>query len=287
VSTVGRRLDALEEKLRVRLFDRKSSGYVLTAAGRDIVGKATEIEEGILALERAAAGADAKPAGRVRLAASDDIAAYVISPKLPAFSRQFPEISLEVVTQMESADLSRREADVALRGTRPSSGDFLVRQVGSWRFGLYCSRAYAKAQRLRPGTVQFAGLDLIVWTEEFKHLRGGPWFAQHADGAKVALASNSPRVHYAACHAGLGLAILPAALADADRNLECLLRPEQVLSIQLWLVVHQDLAQTARVRAVMQFLAEAAGEAARLQIDNPPVPHPGSLRSRRRFQPDR
>jgi DNA-binding transcriptional LysR family regulator len=264
-STVGRRIDALEKKLGVRLFDRKPSGYLLTAAGRGILDKASEVEEGVLSLERAAIGADAKPSGTVRVAASDDIAAHVISPALPQFLRQYPQIAVELVAQMETADLNRREADVALRGTRPSSGDFLVRHVGSWRFGLYCSRAYAKARSLRAGRVDYARTELITWTEEYKHLRGGPWLATHANGARVALASNSPRVHYAACKAGLGLAILPAALADADRAFTCLLRPDEVLSVELWLVVHRDLSQTARVRAVMQFLAEVAARAGRLQ----------------------
>lgn len=281
-STVGRRLDSLEKKLGVRLFQRKSSGYVLTAAGRGILAKAGEIEEGILALERTALGTDTKPAGKVRLAASDDIAAYVISPRLPQFFRQYPHISLEIVTQMETADLNRREADVALRGTRPSSGDFLVRHVGSWRFGLYCSNAYAKLRGLHPGRVDFAEAGIVTWTDEYKHLRGGSWFATHARGASVALASNSPRVHYAACRADLGMAILPAALADADPELTCLLKPEEVLSVELWLVVHRDLAQTARVRAVMQFLAEAAAHAAPSQLGSLVVPPPGCLRPRRR-----
>lgn len=294
-STVGRRLDALERKLGVRLFERKSSGYVLTSAGRGILDKAGEVEEGILALERAAIGADLKPAGKVRVAASDDIAAYVISPKLPGFVRRYPDIALEIVTQMETANLNRREADVALRGTRPSSGDFLLRHVGSWHFGLYCSRGYAKAHGLAPGRVDFADTGIVTWTEEYKHLRGGPWFATHANGASVALASNSPRVHYAACRAGLGLAILPAALADADRELTCLMRPAQVLSVELWLVVHRDIAQTARVRAVMQFLADAAAEAGRTYLRKGAAPPPArsarresaETRPRRRIRSDR
>lgn len=286
-STVGRRLEVLERKLAARLFDRKSSGYVLTAAGRGILEKAEDVEEAVLALERTALGADAKPAGKVRVAASDDIAAYVISPRLPDFFRQHPDISVEMVTQMETADLNRREADVALRGSRPSSGDFLVRHVGSWRFGLYCSRDYAKARGIASGRVNFAEADIISWTDEHKHLRGGPWFATHANGAHLALASNSPRVHYAACRAGLGLAILPAALADADSELKRVLPPEEVLSVELWLVVHRDLARTARVRAVMQFLAAAAADARRLQIGAPAVPQPGSLKLPRRTRSGR
>jgi DNA-binding transcriptional LysR family regulator len=263
-STVGRRIDALEEKLGVRLFDRKQSGYSLTPAGRTIIPKASEIEDGILALQRGAIGTDSKPEGKVRVAASDDIAAHVISPRLPEMSRRYPGISIELVTQMEAVDLSRREADVALRGNRPANGDFLVRQVGTWPFGLYCSRDYAKLHDLRRGKIDWAKVALITWTEEHRHLRGGSWFAMNASNAPIALASNSPRVHYTGCRAGLGLAILPAVLADADDELICLLPPEDVLSVHLWLVVHRELSRAARIRSVMDFLADAAAQAGRI-----------------------
>jgi DNA-binding transcriptional LysR family regulator len=68
------------------------------------------------------------------------------------------------------------------------------------------------------------------------------------------LASDSARVHFAACKAGMGVAILPSRLADREPNLVCLLPTERVLAVELWVVVHRDLIRTARVRAVMDFL---------------------------------
>src|SRR5262249_15978344 len=97
---------------------------------------------------------------------------------------------------------------------------------------------------------------IITWTEEQAHVRGGPWFVQHARGATVALASDSARVHFAACKAGMGVAILPCRVADRDSDLVCVLPSERVLSVELWEVVHRDLVRTARVRAVMDMLKE-------------------------------
>jgi DNA-binding transcriptional LysR family regulator len=101
----------------------------------------------------------------------------------------------------------------------------------------------------------FSQIEVITWTEEWAHLRGGAWFANHAPKAPIALAANSTRLHHAACRAGVGVTILPCFAGEADCELICLVPPERVLSIDLWLVVHRDLSRTARVRAVMDFVA--------------------------------
>lgn len=259
-STVSRRIAALEDKLGVHLFDRKASGYALTENGAVIRRKAEEVEDAALSVERAALGRDKHAAGTVRVAASDDIAAHLIGPHLGTFRARFPDISLEIVAQMELANLTRREADIALRAVRPTRGHIVIRRVGSWPFGLYAARRYAEARGLKPGLSDLSAVDIITWTQEWAHLRGGPWFAEYARGAPVALASDSRRVHQAACKAGLGVAILPCALADQEPDLICLLPPKKVLSLPLWLVVHRDLIRTARVRAIMDFLTKTVSK---------------------------
>jgi DNA-binding transcriptional LysR family regulator len=262
-STVSRRIGALEKKLGVRLFDHKSSGYSLTESGVDIRQKAEDVEAAVLSVERAALGRDMQATGVVRVTASDDIAANLIAPQLGYFHARHPNISLEIIAQMELADLTRREADIAVRGSRPARGHFVVRRAGNWHFGLYASRKYAEAHQLKPGLRDLSAVSIITWTKQWSHLRGGPWFAEYARGAKVALASDSRRVHHAACKAGLGVAILPCALAEKESELICLLPPKEVLSLELWLIVHRDLARTARVRAVMDFLFETVSKHAR------------------------
>jgi DNA-binding transcriptional LysR family regulator len=257
-ATVGRRVTALEKKLGVRLFDRRQSGYALTEGGELIQVKAEDVEATIISAERAALGRDLRATGKVRVTASDDIAAYVIGPSLGQFRRLYPGISLEIVARMDVVNLSRREADIALRAVRPTVGDLVVRPAGIWPYGLYASRDYSEAHGLRLGQFDLARLAIVNWTDQYAHLRGGPWFAKHACGAAVALTSDSARVHLAACKAGAGVAILPSRVADRDPDLLCLLRPEHVFSLDLLLVVHRDLARTARIRAVMEFLADLA-----------------------------
>jgi DNA-binding transcriptional LysR family regulator len=254
-ATIGRRIAALEDRLGARLFDRGQTGYALTESGEAIRLKAEEIEEAVLSVEREAFGRDLRATGKVRVATAEDIAAFIIAPKLIEFRRNHPGIVLELVSSWDIVNLTRREADIAVRTVRPTQGDFVIRQVGVWNCALYVSKGYAARKKLKPDLNDLRQLDVITWTEE-SSFRGGDWFDTHARGAPVVFAANSRHIQYAACKAGLGAAILPCLAADHDVNLVRLLPPERVRSIDLWLVAHHDLIRTARVRAVLDFLAD-------------------------------
>ena len=140
---------------------------------------------------------------------------------------------------------------------RPTHGDYVIRQTGVWNCALYVSKPYAHAHKLVADVNEMPEVEVISWTEEHR-FRGGDWFDKHAPNAPVIFAANSRHIHYAACKAGLGAAILPCLTADNDRDLVRLLPPQRVRSVPLWLVAHRDLIRTARVRAVMDFLADIA-----------------------------
>lgn len=256
-ATVGRRIAALEDRLGARLFDRGQTGYALTESGEAIRLKAEDVEEAVLSVEREAFGRDLRATGKVRVATAEDIATFVIAPRLPEFQRTYPGIVLEMVAGWDVVNLTRREADIAIRTVRPTQGNVVIRQVGVWNCAIYVSNAYAAKRDLKFGLNNFRDIDVITWTEE-SSFRGSDWFDDHARDAPVVFAANSRHIQYAACKAGLGAAILPCLAADHDPDLMRLLPPERVRSVDLWLVAHQDLVRTARVRAVLDFLAEIA-----------------------------
>lgn len=256
-ATVGRRIAALEERLGARLFDRGQTGYALTESGEAILLKAEDVEEAVLSVEREAFGRDLRATGKVRLATAEDIATFVIAPRLAEFHRSYPGIVLEIVASWSVVSLTRREADIAIRTVRPTQGDVVIRHAGVWNCAMYVSKEYAAKRNVKPGLNDFRDVDVISWTEE-STFRGGDWFDDHARDAQVVFAANSRHIQYAACKAGLGAAILPCLVADRDPDLVRLLPPERVRSLDLWLVAHQDLVRTARVRAVLDFLADIA-----------------------------
>jgi DNA-binding transcriptional LysR family regulator len=257
-ATVGRRIATLEAKLGLHLFDRTTTGYVLGESGEAILAKAEAAEDAMLSVERQAAEHDPQATGKVRVTTTDDIATLVLTPHLAEFARRFPDISLEILASREVANLAHRESDIALRTVRPARGNLITRQVGVWKLGLYAAKSYARAHALRPGSTDLSAASIITWTKDSAHLRGGPWLAEHARNARIAFAANSRRIHYGACKAGLGVAILPCLLADRDPDLVCLLSADRVIAAKLWLVVHRDLVGTARIRAVMDFIAKVA-----------------------------
>lgn len=263
-ATVGRRISALENRLNLILFDRRPTGYTLTRDGQAILPKAEEAETSVLAVERTAVVArDLRASGNVRVATTDDIGTLVIGPRLSDLCSSFPKIEVEIVASQELANLTRRQADIALRPVRPTKGSLIARRVGWWECSLYASRTHAQAHKLERNPIDWSSVSFITWTREGANLRGGPWLTENAPGAHIALRASTRRIHYAACKSGVGVAILPCVAAEEDPELVRLLPPEKVVSVPMWLIVHRELARARRIRAVMEFLSDAASNICR------------------------
>lgn len=255
VSTMSRRLETLETSLGSTLFTRHSTGVLLTDQGRDLVVHAERVEADIVALERSAAGRDAQLTGTVRLATADTLASHILIPALGAFRDRYPEIDLEIVTGIGAVGLSRREADLALRLVEPKGRDLICRKLVKQANGLYASDSYLVRHpwRAEEGLV---GHQLVGWDESLSHLPLAQWLREASGNARVALRLTNLASQIAAVRAGVGVAALPCFLGDQAPDLRRLLGPEQVFVEDLWLILHPDLANSARVRAVADFVSD-------------------------------
>jgi DNA-binding transcriptional LysR family regulator len=223
-STVFRRLNALEAGLGVRLFERRPTGYRTTEAGGDLAAAAERVEAEILALDRRLAGQDARLSGSLRVTAPDDI--------------------------------TRREADVAVRPTLEPPETLIGRKVARLASAVYVAEGAAPAGR----AARADDLDerpWIAWDEGVGPAAVARWMARRAPRAPVVYRSNSLLNQFAACRAGLGLAVLPTFLGDPEPGLARLLPPQEDLVTDLWLLTHPDLRRTARVRVCLDFLFDA------------------------------
>jgi DNA-binding transcriptional LysR family regulator len=268
-ATVGRHIETLETRLGARLFEHRSTGYVLTPVGQSVMVRAEEAEAAVLAVEREVQGVDRRLSGKVRIATTEDLATMIIVPALPTFRVEHPGIEIEIIGRLDLSNLTRRDADLALRTVRPEKGDLLVRRIGAVDLALYASRAYAQERGVSEGNVDFAKVEIITWLEELATLRGGQWLAERARDSHVSLRVNTSRLLFDACRAGLGVAVLPCFGADADPDLVCL---EQVRSVDVWVVMHRDLGTTARIRAVAAFLASLGPKLGRPRPPRAPQP---------------
>jgi DNA-binding transcriptional LysR family regulator len=254
-STVFRRLNALEARLGTRLFDRSPRGYALTVAGEHMLASAERVEDEILGLERRLLGGDVRLSGTLRVTTTDTLVHGLLGPHLRAFQVAYPAIELELISGNAFFDLSRREADVALRPSRHPGDAMLGRKLAEIAVALYGARDYLAARGRPTDVADLGGHALIMGDASLGHLPATRWLTERAPAAATVLRCNSWLSQFAAACAGLGLAALPCFLGDPAPELARVLPPEPALAGELWLVTHPDLRRTARVRAFMDTLA--------------------------------
>lgn len=266
-TTVGRRLTALEELMDARLFERTPAGFVATEAGLELLPHAERIESEVLAVERGLSGADRRLAGIVRVTTTEMIATRFIAPELIRFRETYPEITVELVCTQRAVDLERREADVALRLGRPEQGNLVIRRLSKVRLALYASRAYL-ASRGAPESpdVDLDGHDVLLFADSRAFAIENEWMGRRTEGATIALRADSVSSIYSAALGGLGIALLPCAVAEREPALARVHTRDEPEPRVIWQMVHRDLQKTPRIRAVLDFLADVL-EPPRLAAD--------------------
>jgi molybdate transport repressor ModE-like protein len=254
-STVSRRLAALEEGLGVRLFDRDASGYAPTPVGAEMLESARRMEAEFDALSLRVRGRDARLAGRVRVATTDALATSFM-PEIAAFSRRFADIELDLLSTPEPAELAMREAEVALLVTDRAPPSLVGRRLARLPSALYAAKSYLAehAASLEPAAHVWVG-----WEDGMSHIPAARWMREHVPHARVACRVSTGTALRAAVRAGVGTAHLLCFLADDDPELERIRPPEPELETGLWLLTHEDLRTTGRVRVFLDFMAEAIG----------------------------
>jgi len=255
-TTVGRRLAALEAAVGARLFQRTPEGLAPTAAALALLPRAERMETEALDAERSVVGADARATGTVCVTCGDGFAHFVISPALPAFLAAHPGLSVEIRAGPRALDLTRGEADLAIRNFRPREKSLVIRRLGIEVQGLYASSAYL-ARRGRPRSPSdLEGHDLLLLDREYDRVRGQAWLRALAPQARIVLRANSTSTLQAACAAGAGLAILSLAFVVGDSRLEPVLPRLAPPELEVWSATHGDLRSSARVTTTLRWLEQ-------------------------------
>ncbi len=245
-ATVSRRLADLEARLGQTLFVRLPRGVAPTAVADAMLDHAEQADMAVHACLRQAITHEADVQGTVRVATLESIAIGLIAPQLPSLFARYPRLRVELVASTEISDLTRREADLALRVVRPRSGELVAKRVALLKHGVYAPPGEALPEALtdRP----WVSLD-----DALGHTPLPRWLRAHVPDAHVALTASGLELVAAAVAAGVGLAILPSALAKAWGLKEVpvpFARPET----PLWLVGHASLRDVPRIAAVWDFL---------------------------------
>ena len=248
-ATVSRRIASLEETLGLRLLDRRGRKVLLTADGERISSMALRMEEDALAAERLALSARSGLGGTVTLSVPPALAAAKLVSSLVALQKAHPGLMLQVLGEHREAALHRREADIAVRLSRPTDGELTAMKLGEIAFHFYVSRDYLDATPAQQWS--FIGYDdSMADSPQMKRLRS------YAGDRQVRFVANTSDLQLAAVRAGAGVGILPDFMAGNDPALSRLEETVEPMRREVWLVVHTDLRRSAAVRAVMEALTE-------------------------------
>ncbi len=255
-ATAGRRLAAMEKSLGARLFLRTPAGYVTTPAGDLAVTALEKMEQAADQLQRQMQGIDERLCGVVRVAATDTMAKHVLMPAMQQLAADHPNIRVVLTTSTQVSNLTRREADLAVRSLRPTSPDLISRHLKRLSTGLYASKSYLKKHGVPQRGTALAGHEVVVYQRAVSSSHIDNICGESIANARVSMEVNSGLMLIEAVAAGLGIGELPTHMGDAVPQL---LRvwPEHTEPYDMWLVLHDDLNRTARVRAVADAIVAA------------------------------
>ena len=249
--TVSRRLDALESKLKVRLFDRTPAGYELTSVGMDLFETAQRIEEDFAEIGRKIYGQDQQLAGGLRVTCTQFLLDGYLAPHVWEFLTHHPGINLSITCTRSPLNLSRNDADLALRFTRNPPETLAGRRLAACAYSAYLARSpagekYANAPRQE---WDWIGIPDDNWDRMMFNNGVPEGNIKHRVDSMAAIQSM--------VRSGLGVGILPCYVADRDETL-CRIEPETLLDLDLdiWLLYHPDNRNVQRIRVFADFIID-------------------------------
>jgi len=252
--TIGRHIKILESTLDRALFVRSREGLEPTPEALELLPSVEAMAQAQHNVMRALSGEGGAPSGTVRLSVSEVVGVEILPPILAKFRRTYPEISIELVLSNRVENLLKREADLAVRMVQPTQAALIARKIGDSPIGLYAHRAYL-AEFGTPGTladlVSHSGIgpdeDALVFQHMAAH--GIPLASRD-----FALRTDNQIAQLALLRAGAGIGGAQVVLAKKDPNMVRILENEFQVPMEVWLVTHEDLKATKRIRALFDFL---------------------------------
>ena len=255
-STVSRRLAALEADLGERLFERTREGLHPARAAERVLAAAEAMEAAHARLARDASDIEHLAEGVVRISTAPGLSSTFISPALPRLRKLYPRISIELDAQVAPRDLTRHEADLALRSIRSQGAELVTTKLVTAPWVAAASPRVAS----KLGTIRdWTAAAWVQWDRDLASFGPARWIAQHVPAAAIALRTSDFPAQLAAVRAGLGLMLAPVPYLEpwnlvAVEFVSSL--PHDWPSDDLWLVGHRALREVPRVAAVWEFLAE-------------------------------
>jgi len=258
--TVGRQVSALEAELGISLFERTNSGLVLTQSGADLMAQVKAMADAATNLSRMASGHVDAVAGSVCISATEMIAAFILPPIIEKLRKQWPKIEIEIIASSDTSNLSRREADIAIRNYQPTQQELIAKRVRNTSGHLYAAKSYIHnlERRRSPQDLNnavFLGVDrsnnVISYLNKFG-------FQLSSSNFPVIVANHL--VQWEMVKYGVGIGFMTADIGDAEPLVERVLPTFPAFEKETWLVAHRELKTSRRLRVVFDCLAAELSE---------------------------
>jgi DNA-binding transcriptional LysR family regulator len=255
-STVFRRLGDTETRLGLRLFERYRQGYVLTAAGEEMARLAERFDEDTSAFLMKHVGQGATPSGEVRVTTTHSLTTHLLMPILSDFRAAYPDIRLDLMISNQSLNLSRRDADIAIRVTDTPPENLVGRRIATLALAMYGSISLlANGGHTVENALQAA--PLVALGNDHALQRAARYFRAPLEPKRIVFTIDNVLGLARAVEAGIGIGALPCMIGDVTPGLVRLTDPERQVAPGVWLLTHPELRHSPRVRAFLDFVGEA------------------------------
>lgn len=250
-TTISRRLKRLEETFGETFFERTRRGHILTPRGEIVVRRAEAMESNWLAIERSGIKSNLV-SGRVRLGVTEGLGATVIAPMISEFSKQWPAIDVDLIALSGFVSVSKREADMSILLARPRTGRLKVQRLKKYMLHLYGSKEYIESNAPITDIEALQQQKLISYVDDLIYSPQLRYFDEVFPGLQPQYTSTSILAQLEMTRSGAGLCILPSFIAARHSDLVPVLAEEIRVERSFWLVVHEDVANFSRIRAVKE-----------------------------------
>ena len=247
-STVFRRIEGVEAKLGVTLFERLHSGYVMTAEGESFFQQGMVLKEGVSRIQRELSGQDSRLEGTLVITTTDSLL-YVLADVFKGFQQKYPDIELRILTGTRHLDLVQRDADIALRPTITPPEHWVGRNLITLSYKAYAHVDYAE-------TMQQLSADKYRWISLVENLNQSPMNKMvkklKNPNAPITLASSLMGA-YELTKVGLGVAVLPCYVGNKNPQLVEIVQQIADFKAELWMLAHPDMRRSAKVHAFFEY----------------------------------
>jgi molybdate transport repressor ModE-like protein len=253
-ATVARRLDALEESLNTKLFERRTTGAVLTPVGEKLLVRVERMESEVLQADAATVSNTIN--GIVRVGAPDGFGTFHLAPCLARLANLHPQLTIQLVPLPRSFSLSRREADIIVTIERPKLGRAIIKKLTDYSLSVYASKSYLKKTGLIREQSDLENRLFITYVEDITYSRALDYTAELAKRMPRHYECGSVVAQMEAVRSGEGIGILHDYAAAAHADLVRVL-PEMRFNRTYWLMSHPDTHDTRRVAEVYRAIVES------------------------------